>query len=77
MDTLCNFFDTKKNRSHTCAYYDWEFLVIAGSLTLGMFVGLTAYAFYTKEDFTIKYGLLWTTSWSLFAAIIIGAIVQD
>lgn len=71
--TLCNGYLV----SHTCAYYPWETLVIAGSLTLGMFFGLTGYAFYTKQDLTIKYGLLWTMSWSLFAGIIIGSIIRD
>lgn len=63
--------------SHTCAYYDWQTLVIAASITLAMFFGLTAYAFWTKTDFTIKGGLIFTLSLSFLGAIIIGSIIRD
>lgn len=63
--------------SYSTAYNDWEHLVIAGGMTLGMFIGLTVYACVTKEDFTIKYGLLCCCFFTVIGGVILMIIIRS
>ena len=56
--------------SAICSYSDPNAVFIAIGMTLAMTIGITIYCFYTKTDFTIKYGLLFSCSCILLVAIL-------
>lgn len=49
-----------------CITYSVRDVIFATTVTAGMVIGLTVYAFKTKADFTVLGGLLWIISFSLF-----------
>lgn len=59
------------------SYYDPEIVFMAGILTLAVVLGLTAYAFYTKTDFTVCGGFLFIMLFVLIFAGILAIFIRS
>ena len=59
------------------SFYDKTIVLQAGALTAAAVVGLTAYAFYTKKDFTYLGGFLFCLVLVLIVATILAAIIRN
>mmetsp|Transcript_18388 Transcript_18388/g.13243 ORF Transcript_18388/g.13243 Transcript_18388/m.13243 type:complete len:181 (+) Transcript_18388:433-975(+) len=61
--------------ANICAYYTATQVIAAASMTAGMVIGLTCYAFKTKTDFTVLGGLLWILGFTLMVMCIFWALL--
>ena len=59
------------------AQYDFRIVTSSAIMTLLVVVGLTAYAFYTKTDFTMLGGLLFSMTLLLIGMIILGIFITS
>ena len=60
-----------------CMFYDFEAIMTALLLTVGLTASLQAYAIFTKTDFTIMSGLLWIAVGILMLTIVLGMIFSE
>ena len=70
--TLCQAFYF----SFVTTFYPSENVLAAAGMTAGMTVGITAYAFNTKSDFTIMGSLFVTMSIGLICLMMISALMS-
>jgi FtsH-binding integral membrane protein len=59
------------------AFYPITTILIASSMTLGLFVGLTIYAIFTKADITMLGGMLFGFSLILLVGILLAFIIAS
>ncbi|KRX01767.1 hypothetical protein PPERSA_02295 [Pseudocohnilembus persalinus] len=61
----------------TVLQYDVQSVLLAGGITFFMFLGITTYALWTKEDFTIKGGSLFMGLITLSGGLFLNMFIQS